>query len=1133
MTTNQINQLDKVASTMFINDGTIDPVVTRFNLSDKTAKQLGEMKADFGFNGLGKVVFQRTYSRPKSDGTNEDWKDVVIRVINGVMSIRKDHMLRNSLRWVDSEWQDHAHKMAISMFKMEWLPPGRGLWMMGTDYCYERGGMSLYNCAATTTDDDLVHAAEWTMDSLMNGVGVGFDTTWRGVAMAPDKLDSMPYVVPDTREGWVGSLIALMCSYTNSPLYGSCKYPVFDYSLIRKAGCIIAGFGGTASGFEPLQKLHERVESYFECFCEGVIYTDGKSKPYNHTRLIADIFNSIGACVVAGNVRRSAEIMLGDVTDETFLDLKNCEANPERGEISWMSNNSVTLKANENFKDFHCIPELAKRIRTNGEPGMINLHNIQNFGRTGKPMKDDASLINPCFCGDTLIATADGRGAVSIEELAEEDSDVPVYSIDPLTHEVSIKWGRHPRVTGYNMDLVRVRFSGNNKGEYMDVTPNHKFLLNDGRTVEAKDLKSRDSILNFKKAANGKDDYIVIHSQNHRLTEHRMIKEFLDKDSFNRTYEEGVYNGCCRTHNVVVHHIDDNKHNNHPDNLEITTAGGHNRIHNMEYVGEGNPMYGKTQTAETRALIGQKASERCKDPEYRKRLSDGQTQEHRLASSERMIINKLKWDNERCDRNEKNTDYKTFRSENGASLKVNKVCENEKCAVEFDVDWGSREQGYCSIACANTKREHVESRRAGIRKTWDSRAKETFHAQAMVYKDLEEENDIVMKKQWEEECKVRGITYRFNRDSPNPWIAKGWKEFKIMVEEHNHRVLSVEELPGKHTVYNITVDDNHTLAVVTKISNKGVNLDGVFTINCGEIPLSSKETCNLAEVFPHRCDGAKVFNNSLEYATFFASTVSLHRTHRRETNRIIAMNRRIGVSISGIAQWASMDNHPTWGSMNYTAMTEYLRDGYKIVTRVNKNLAKEAGVPESIRKTTIKPSGSISLLAGATPGGHYPVSRYAIRRVRVGMDSPIVPSLIKARVPYEKDETSDNTWCFEFAIDHGNVRACEDVSPWEQFSVVAMLQRCFVDNSVSNTIYFDPVKDGPDVEKMLAMYIPILKSVSMLPHSGHGYAQAPYEPVDKETYEKLRMAYDDPDFSSSAPSMPSGSKYCSGDTCEL
>ena len=109
----------------------------------------------------------------------------------------------------------------------------------------------------------------------------------------------------------------------------------------------------------------------------------------------------------------------------------------------------------------------------------------------------------------------------------------------------------------------------------------------------------------------------------------------------------------------------------------------------------------------------------------------------------------------------------------------------------------------------------------------------------------------------------------------------------------------------------------------------------------------------------------------------------------------------------------------------------------------------------------------------------------------------------------------------------------KQVSPWEQFSVVAMLQRCYADNCVSATIYFDKEKDAPDVEKMLAMYIPILKSVSMLPHSGHGYVQAPYEPIDEEKYIALKDSYTLPKFDKVSGNVPVGSKFCSGDTCEL
>lgn len=289
----------------------------------------------------------------------------------------------------------------------------------------------------------------------------------------------------------------------------------------------------------------------------------------------------------------------------------------------------------------------------------------------------------------------------------------------------------------------------------------------------------------------------------------------------------------------------------------------------------------------------------------------------------------------------------------------------------------------------------------------------------------------------------------------------------------------------------------------------------------------------MAEVFPPRCESEKEFYEALKFATFFSSTVSLLPTHRSETNAVIARNRRIGVSISGIAQWASGAVSENWGSMNYTKMSEFLRAGYKVVKSTNVNLAEQAGVPASIRVSTIKPSGSISLLAGATPGVHYPVSRYAIRRVRIGETSPLVQPLIDAGVRHEKDMCSQNTLVFEFIIDHGDVRPCEEVSPWEQFSLVQMLQKHYSDNCVSASIYFDKEKDGPDVEKMLAMYIPLLKSVSMMPTNKGVYAQAPYEAIDKEEYEKRIAEFNYPTYASVKGNVPEGSKYCSGDKCEL
>lgn len=274
----------------------IQPIMNRFKLTSAIKQEILSKTPNFGYNGLGEIVFRRTYSR-----NNETWNDVVIRVVEGILTIRKEHYTKNALRWNDTEWHDYAQGMANSLFDMEWMPPGRGLWMMGTEFIYQHGGMANFNCAATDTTEDLVHSAEWTMDSLMNGVGVGFNTSWRGTAIMPNKENPEVFVIPDSREGWVQSLIKLLCAYIDSPLYGKNAYPKFDYSLIRPAGQPIKGFGGQASGSDPLEKMHKRIESYLDNFCNGYITTEnGSQKVYSHTRLVADIFNSIGSCVVAG-----------------------------------------------------------------------------------------------------------------------------------------------------------------------------------------------------------------------------------------------------------------------------------------------------------------------------------------------------------------------------------------------------------------------------------------------------------------------------------------------------------------------------------------------------------------------------------------------------------------------------------------------------------------------------------------------------------------------------------------------------------------------------------------------------------------------------------------------------------------
>jgi len=118
-----------------------------------------EVEPPFGFrdaggNSLGELVFIRTYSRVKDDGTKEKWWEVCARVINGMYSIQKDHAKSNRLPWNDNKAQTSAKEAYDRMFRLLWTPPGRGLRTTGTDLIHERGIVAgLYNCSYVRTGD--------------------------------------------------------------------------------------------------------------------------------------------------------------------------------------------------------------------------------------------------------------------------------------------------------------------------------------------------------------------------------------------------------------------------------------------------------------------------------------------------------------------------------------------------------------------------------------------------------------------------------------------------------------------------------------------------------------------------------------------------------------------------------------------------------------------------------------------------------------------------------------------------------------------------------------------------------------------------------------------------------------------
>lgn len=340
----------------------------------------------FGWNGLGEVVFYRTYSRddnPNVDGM-ESWTDVCERVINGMFLLQEQRVAKN--KWNQEKAQESAREAFDMMWNMKWTPPGRGLFQMGTPFIMERGVVTaLQNCGFISSkyiQQERGGFFSWVMERLMEGVGIGFDTRGAGLVdiFEPNREASISIRIEDSREGWAYSVRKLVDSYL---LPGSPQVE-FDYSLIRPKGERINGFGGIASGPEPLRTLHTNIRLVLDTRAHS-------GNPLSSTD-ITDICNMVGACVIAGNVRRSAEIAFGYPTDNAFLLLKDYDKNPGRMGYGWVSNNSIY-----SYKGMNYLP-FAEQTWANGEPGFAWMENVHKFARmNGIPDERDQALgFNPC-----------------------------------------------------------------------------------------------------------------------------------------------------------------------------------------------------------------------------------------------------------------------------------------------------------------------------------------------------------------------------------------------------------------------------------------------------------------------------------------------------------------------------------------------------------------------------------------------------------------------------------------------------------------------------------------------------------------------------------------------------------------
>jgi len=256
-----------------------------YKLPSSFVDQYKDKKVNFGFNGLGEIAYIRTYSRLKEDGTNEQWHDTVERIVNGCFSML-NHFAPKSL--AEEMQMVYAMRMYDKIYNFKFLPPGRGIWTMGSKITEEkRLYTALNNCAFVSTkpDKNISNTLPFTflMDSSMLGVGVGFDTKGSDNIriFQPIEDKAINFTIPDTREGWVESVKLLLESHfeENKPAIK------FDYCQIRPKGLPLKIFGGVSSGPQPLINLHEMLKDKFSAITPGDTLK---------MRDIVDIMNFIG-----------------------------------------------------------------------------------------------------------------------------------------------------------------------------------------------------------------------------------------------------------------------------------------------------------------------------------------------------------------------------------------------------------------------------------------------------------------------------------------------------------------------------------------------------------------------------------------------------------------------------------------------------------------------------------------------------------------------------------------------------------------------------------------------------------------------------------------------------------------------
>jgi len=259
---------------------------------------------------------------------------------------------------------------------------------------------------------------------------------------------------------------------------------------------------------------------------------------------------------------------------------------------------------------------------------------------------------------------------------------------------------------------------------------------------------------------------------------------------------------------------------------------------------------------------------------------------------------------------------------------------------------------------------------------------------------------------------------------------------------------------------------------------------------CAEVELQDREACCLSEVFLSRRDGRLTDAELFRLAARYTLRQRLTPMIDAESEDVRRRNMRLGVGLGGVCDFE-------WSEST-------LRAWYRLVREECDHYADALKVARPIAVTTVKPGGTVSLVASTSPGMHAPFADYYLRRTRIATNEPMAAALQEAGVPHEvcQYDATGRTLVFEFPVRSAyRGPTVQTESTRDQFERQLALQNAWSDNAVSATIGFDPGQVD-HLAELLREYAPQLKSTSCLPRDGGIYPQAPYQTIDRAEYKE-------------------------------